>query len=81
LLIGERGDLDADVAQQRFLHEVLAVEQDVYGVTAFGGHFHGVTAPGDRVVRDQARGSGELAKALHDRVLPARDPFHASAYY
>ena len=34
LPVGERRDLDADVAEERFLHEMLAVEQDVGGVTA-----------------------------------------------
>ena len=58
LLVGERGDLDADVAQQRFVDEVLAVEQDVHGVTAAS---RGVVAPRCATVRARSRNRFTIA--------------------
>ena len=37
LPVRERGELDADVAQERLVHEMLAVQQDLDGVTAAAG--------------------------------------------
>jgi hypothetical protein len=59
--VGEGGDLHVDLARERLLQEVFAVEKDVSRMAA---------------ARRRARGPRHVAEALDDRVLAAADPFH-----